>query len=256
MTDATFPSHLPLEWLETSSGRLAFRHYPGAADRDLPGVLYLGGFQSSMDGEKAQFLVSECLKRGQQVTCFDYRGHGETGGDMAGLGIASWRDDAVAVLDKVCKGPQILAGSSMGGWVMTLVWQARPGRVTRLAGIAAAPDFTEDLIRPKLTADHLADLARQGYIRVDSRYDPEGYEITASLLEQGAQNRVLDKRYKIDIPVALLHGDADPDVPAQQSQKLYDCFDGEDVSLTLLKGGDHRLSADKWLRHVGRVVFG
>lgn len=254
--DATLLTQMDVQWLDTGDARLAYRHDPGQADSGLPGVFYLGGFQSSMEGEKALYLIEECRRRGQQITCFDYRGHGQTGGGMAGLGVVAWQEDALAILDQVCKGPQILVGSSMGGWVMMLVWQSRAARIAKMVGVASAPDFTEDLIRPALTADHLRSLQQDGFIRVDSRYDPDGYEITADLLEQGVANRVLAQTYKVDIPVVLLHGDADLDVPLAQSQKLFDCFDGADVSLRILKGGDHRLSDKVGLRQLGQAVFG
>lgn len=245
---------LPTQFLKANGANLAYRHYAGSAYGDLPGILFLGGFQSSMDGEKAQFLTEMAMARGQQVTCFDYRGHGATGGSLDGLGIASWVADAEAILAQVCEGPQILVGSSMGGWVMTLLWRRQPHRFVKLIGIAAAPDFTEDLMKPKLSPEGWQQIQETGSLRIPSLYDDEGYILTKELFDQGAANRVLTQKHDIDIPVELIHGDADPDVPVTQSQKLFDCLNGDNIALKILKGGDHRLSEPRWLRHIHQAV--
>ncbi len=208
-----------------------------------PGVVFLGGFKSDMTGTKAQALEQWCRTQGRAFVRFDYFGHGRSSGDFTDGTIGHWRADVLAVLDKLTSGPQVLVGSSMGGWLMLLAALARPQRVAALLGIAAAADFTEDLIRSRLTAPMQLALAQTGQISVPSDYDPDPYPITRRLLDEGREHLLLrDSHLAIDCPVRLLHGMEDVDVPWSTSVRISDQLASDNVRITLVKDGDHRLS--------------
>lgn len=208
----------------------------------LPGVIFLSGFKSDMRGSKATALADFCRSRGQGFLCFDYFGHGETGGDFAEGTIGIWRDDAIAALDALSEGPQIIVGSSMGGWLMLLAALARPQRIHGLIGIAAAPDFTEDLIFAALSAADQARLRSEGRLEQPSAYSDDPYLISWKLIEEGRRHLLLREAIGIDCPVRLLHGMADPDVPFAVAMRLTQRLASPDVQLRLIKDGDHRLS--------------
>jgi pimeloyl-ACP methyl ester carboxylesterase len=229
---------------------IAYHRLEGAA----PGVVFLGGFRSDMTGTKALFLEDYCRRRGRAYVRFDYFAHGQSSGDFADGTISRWRDDAVAVIDSLTEGPQILVGSSMGGWIMVLAALARPERVAALVGIAAAPDFTTDLLPNRLSDAQQLELNETGRIVLASSYDPAGYLYTKALVDDGNRNVVLRGAIPLTCPVRLLHGMADESVPWRQSLKLAERLDGRDVALTLVKDGDHRLSRDEDLARLARVL--
>src|ERR1700687_3948821 len=142
---------------------------------EAPGVVFLGGFRSDMTGTKALFLEDYCRRRGQAFVRFDYFGHGASSGDVAQGTIGRWREDAIAIIDSLTEGPQILIGSSMGGWIMLLAALARPQRIAALVGGAAAPDFTEELLWPRLTPAQREAIIEHGRVVLPSAYDPAGY---------------------------------------------------------------------------------
>jgi pimeloyl-ACP methyl ester carboxylesterase len=219
---------------------IAYRRRAGRG----PGVVFLGGFMSDMTGTKAQALDAFCAARGQAFLRFDYFGHGASSGDFALATVGRWEADTLAVLDALTEGPQILVGSSMGGWLMLLAALARPARVRALVGIAAAPDATEALMWPRLPPALRATILVEGAVRVPSAYAPEGYLITRRLIEDGRRHCVMDRPLALSCPVRLLHGMRDPDVPWQTSLALAEHLAGADVQLMLVKDGDHRLSRD------------
>jgi len=229
---------------------IAYHRLAGAA----PGIVFLGGFRSDMTGTKALFLQNYCRQRGRGYVRFDYFAHGRSSGDFADGTISRWRDDAVAVIDSLTEGPQILIGSSMGGWIMVLAALARPARVAALVGIAAAPDFTTDLLPRRLSEAQRRTLFDEGRILLPSTYDPAGYLYTRALVEDGNRNRVLRGDIPLAGPVRLLHGMADESVPWQQSLKLTERLAGGDVTLTLVKDGDHRLSRDQDLARLAAAL--
>jgi len=207
-----------------------------------PGVVFLGGFMSDMTGTKATALEAHCRATGRAFVRFDYLGHGASSGKFEDGTIGRWRDDALAVLDRVTDGPQILVGSSMGGWIALLAALARPERVVGLVGLAAAPDFTRDLMWPSFTPEERDALARDGFIRQPTEYGDEPYVITRKLLDEAERHLLLDRPVGITCPVRLIHGTADPDVPWDVSRRLLERLQSQDVTLTLVKDGDHRLS--------------
>ncbi|HLZ65979.1 MAG TPA: alpha/beta hydrolase [Aliidongia sp.] len=225
-----------------------------SATAGLPGVLFLGGFRSDMTGIKATRLAEFARARGQAFVRFDYRGHGADAANFPNHTVGDWIADATAVLDRLTRGPQILVGSSMGGWIMQHLALARPDRVAGLVGIASASDFTERLMWPKIPEASRARLAADGFITVPSLYDPAGYVITARLIEEGRRHLLLPGPIPIHCPVRLLHGTADPDVPWQLTVELADALASRDVVVSLIKDGDHRLSEPDQLARIEAAV--
>lgn len=168
--------------------------------------------------------------------------------------IGHWAEDAIAVLDSLTQGRQILVGSSMGGWIMLLAALARPARIYALVGVAAAPDFTEDLLWPRLDPAQRQQLREAGAVTLPSEYDPAGYTYRLSLFEDGRRHLVMRRPIALDCPVRLLHGIQDSSVPWQTSLSLAERLTSRDVVVTLVKDGDHRLSREADLARLGRTL--
>lgn len=230
----------PLKLIRDSKDFIAYNRFDQKS-KSLPEVLFLGGFKSDMMGTKATSLDALCQKRGQTFTRFDYFGHGLSSGEFTQGTIGRWLSDTLAMIDQITEGPLILIGSSMGGWLMILAALARPERIHSLIGIAAAPDFTEELIWASLTDSQRHAFVSQGIIQTPSQYENQGFPITLQLVEEGRNHLVLSKALPIYCPVHLIHGDADWDVPSTLSHRLAKCIKSSEVTLTLIKGGDHRL---------------
>jgi len=217
--------------------RLAWRRVAGRG----PAVVWLGGFRSDMAGTKAQALAEWAQAQGRAYVRFDYFAHGESSGEFARGTITRWREDALAVLAELVDGPVVLVGSSMGGWIGCLAAMAEPKGVKAMVLVAPAPDFTEKLMAPEIPPEGRADLAANGVWYRPSLYgDP--YPITRALLEDGARWSILDAEVPIEVPVRVLQGGADPDVPWRHALELANLIQSEDVVFTLIKDGDHRLS--------------
>ncbi len=206
-------------------------------------MVFCGGFKSDMTGTKASALAEACRAQGRACVRFDYFGHGQSSGDFAVGTIGRWAEDVIAVLDALTEGPQVIVGSSMGGWLMLLAALARPERVCGLIGIAPAADFTEDLMWREMPAAVRDALRRDGVWHRPSEYSDDPYPITLRLIEEGRRHLLLDRPIPLRCPVRLLHGMKDADVPWAQSLKLVAALESRDVTLTLVKEGDHRLSA-------------
>jgi pimeloyl-ACP methyl ester carboxylesterase len=250
-------SNAPSILTRDNDSMIAYRHTPGKG----PGVMFLTGFKSDMEGGKALALETFCKERGHAFTRFDYSGHGESSGTFEDGAIGEWADDAVAVLDHVTEGPQILVGSSMGGWMMLLTALARPERVCGLVGIAAAPDFTRDLIPQALNDHQKAELETTGYCEIPNCYDDdEPYRIGKKLLDEGNNHILLDDEIPLEMPVRLIHGLLDEDVPWQTALKIMEKVRSQDVEVQFVKSGDHRLSEPhdiaRLLRTVGALLEG
>ena len=221
---------------------------------ESPGVIFMTGFKSDMTGGKALALEELCKKRGQAYLRFDYSGHGESSGAFEDGTIGEWAGDAVAALDELTEGPQVLVGSSMGGWIMLLTALARPERVAGLVGTAAAPDFTEDLIPGDLSAEQKEQLQAQGFAIIPNCYYGEPYKITKELLDEGRNHLLLRGEIPLDCPVRLIHGTNDEDVPWQTSLKIAERLRSQDVETLFVKNGDHRLSESEDLNRLCRTV--
>jgi pimeloyl-ACP methyl ester carboxylesterase len=224
--------------LDHDGADIAWRRVAGEG----PTVVWLGGFRSEMAGTKADALAQWAAETGRDFLRFDYFGHGRSGGDFADGTITRWRADALAVIDALTTGPVVLVGSSMGGWLACLATLARPDRVQALVLIAPAADFTSALLEPSLPDDARAALDRAGVWLRPSDYDPAGYPITARLLEDGARWTILPGPISIEVPVRILQGGVDPDVPWRHALTLAHALKTEDVVFTLIQDGDHRLS--------------
>lgn len=218
--------------------RLAWRRVDGAG----PTVVWLGGFMSDMAGTKAQSLADWALANGRAFLRFDYLGHGESSGAFRDGTISRWREDALAAVAALTDGPLVLVGSSMGGWISCLVAAVIPERLHALVLIAPAADFTEALMKPGFPPEAFAALERDGEWIRPSLYDEGGYPITRALLEDGARWSILPGPVPIEVPVRVLQGREDPDVPWLHALELANAIKGQDVVFTLIKDGDHRLS--------------
>jgi pimeloyl-ACP methyl ester carboxylesterase len=227
--------------------------YAALAGRS-PGVVFLHGFRSDKNGDKALALEAWCRRRGQAFVRFDTFGHGESSGRFEDGTIGRWADDAVHVLDALTEGPQVLVGSSMGAWLMLLAARRRPERVAGLVGIAAAPDFTER-IWTALSGAQRKELLGTGRVLIPSDYG-EPYPITRALIEEARAHLLLEEAIPVGCPVRLLHGLRDADVPWETSLQLQQRLTSEDVQLTLVKDGDHRLSRPQDLALLGTVLEG
>ena len=241
----------PPETLVTPEGRrIAYRRTPGQG----PGVVFLGGFRSDMEGTKALHLEDWARARGCAFLRFDYSGHGASSGDFLDGAIGDWAADAMAAISALTEGPQVLVGSSMGGWIACLVARAMPERVAGLVGIAAAPDFTEDSIWAGFSEDQRLALAETGRIELPSDYSDEPYVITRRLIEDGRRNLVLRAPLPLPVPVRLLQGTEDTDVDTSVALRLLAHAESPDMRLTLVKGADHRFSTPDCLALVARTV--
>ena len=240
----------PCYWTREDGARIAYRRVSGRS----PTVVFLGGFSSDMTGTKATHLDAWCRERGQAYLRFDYQGHGASSGQFVDGTIGTWRDDALAVIEGCTEGSLLLVGSSMGAWIMLLVAGALAGRVGGLVGLAAAPDFTEELIWRRLTAKSRAELMGTGVVHVPSEYTVEGCAISLALIKEGREHLLLDTRIAVECPVRLLHGADDSDVPWEMSSRLLEALIAPDVTLELIKGGDHRLSTPADLARLTRTL--
>jgi len=229
---------------------IAFRRESGRG----PGIVFFSGFNSSMAGTKASWLAERCRRERRAFLRFDAFGHGESSGRLAEGTVGRWKEDALALLYRLTEGPQLLIGSSMGAWIAALVAEARPQRIAGFVGIASAPDFTRELIEPSLSEEARAAIARDGVWLRPSAYGPDPYPIAKRALEEAEAHLILARQIRIGFPVRLLHGTADPDVPASLSLRLMRALDGPDTAVTLIPGGDHRLSGERDLDLLGRAI--
>ena len=228
------------DFIEGPNGAIACEALPGAP----PTVVFLGGLRSDMTGTKASFLRTFCAARGQAFLRFDYSGHGASAGRFEDGTIGAWTADSLAAIAARTEGMLVLVGSSMGGWVMLEVALAIPARIAALVGIAAAPDFTEELLWEAFDAGQREALLRDGVLTVPNPYDPAGYRIGRALIEEGRTRLRLRGPIPITAPVRLLHGQRDAEVPWRTALRLADRLASEDVRVTLVKDGDHRLSRE------------
>lgn len=224
------------------------------SDGDAPGVIFLGGFMSDMTGTKACELETFCRHRGHAFIRFDYQGHGQSSGDFTDGTIGLWADDALAILDELTSGPQILVGSSMGGWIALLTALARPDRVAGLLGIAAAPDFTEELMWQRFNEDARAAIEADGVYHEPSEYEDSPYPITKALIEDGRTHLLLQRPIAVHCPVRLLHGMKDEAVPWTTAPRIAEALLSDEVRVSLIKDGDHRLSRDQDLMRMRMLV--
>ena len=236
--------------LTTPQGRrIAYHQTEGQG----PGVVFLGGFKSDMGGTKAVFLEEWATAQGRAFLRFDYSGHGDSSGAFEDGAIGDWAQDAAEAITRLTTGPQILVGSSMGGWISLLMTQRIPQKVAGLVTIAAAPDFTEDSMWAGFTEAQKQELDQAGRVALPSDYgDP--YIITRRLIEEGRDNLVLRAPLPLPFPVRFLQGTADADVDMSVALRLLDHATGPDMRLTLVDGADHRFSDEDCLALIARSI--
>lgn len=233
---------MPTHFHTTQTGhRIAYQHLPGSA----PGVLFCCGFRSDMESTKASTLAAWCEKNGVGFTRFDYHGHGQSEMDFAEFRIGKAASDALEILDHVAHTPQLIVGSSMGGWVGLLAALARPEKVCGLIGVAAAPDFTDRLMRARMNDAQRAALEAEGVVWVYSESTHTDYPISQEFLNEARTHLVLDDLIPLEIPIHLFHGQADADVPWETALVLANQIVGRNVNITLIKDGDHRLNREQ-----------
>ena len=236
---------------------VAVRRQDGA----VPGLFWLSGYKSDMKGTKAEAIAQWAQLQGRACVRFDYSGHGESDGKFTDGTIGRWLGESLAVFDACCRGPQILIGSSMGGWLALLLVRALrqrgkegPASVAGLVLIAPAIDFTEELMWKRFTPEIKRELAEKGVWERPSAYSPEPYLVTKRLIEEGRDHLLLGGMIETGCPVRILQGVEDPDVPWQHAKALVARLASDDVVLTLIKDGDHRLSRPEDIERMLRAV--
>lgn len=245
------------QFIEVGNRRIAVRHRAGSE----PGLVWLGGYRSDMRGTKAEALDDWTARTGRAFTRHDYSGHGESGGAFADGTISRWLEESLAVFRRFTQGRQILVGSSMGGWIALRMVQelqkaGEGGRVAGLLLIAPAPDFTLELVEPQLTDAQRRDLAEKGWFGEPSQYSDDPYVYTRALFEDGERNRVLSGIVDTHCPVHILQGMQDPDVPYLHALRLVEHLPADDVTLSLVRDGDHRLSRPQDIAMLIRAAEG
>lgn len=219
-----------------------------------PGIVFLGGFRSDKEGTKALSLEEWAQQNGRAFLRFDYSGHGQSAGDFLNGSIGDWAGDALAIIEGLTEGPQILVGSSMGGWISLLIARDFPERVAGLVTIAAAPDFTEDSMWAGFSEAQKSALMSEGQIALPSDYSDEPYIITQRLIEEGRDRLVLRRPLNLPFPVRFLQGTADADVELSVALRLLNHAKGKDMRLTLVKDADHRFSTPDCLSLIVEAI--
>ncbi len=241
--------------LNQKGQRVAYVYSPsGTGGKNLPVVMFLGGFRSDMGGTKALYLEEQCKLRGQGFVRFDYTGHGVSDGRFEDGAIGLWKEDAKSVLDQVVRGDVVLVGSSMGGWISLLLLLDCPERVAGVVGIAAAPDFTKE-IEARLSPEQMDILMRNGRIEVENDYSDDPYIFTRELIEDGRKNSILDGSYMINVPMVLVQGKQDADVPWEKALRIQAAFRGGHTDVVFVDDGDHRLSKPDELEVIWDAVM-
>ncbi|MBI1391907.1 MAG: alpha/beta fold hydrolase [Alphaproteobacteria bacterium] len=235
---------------EGPNGRIAYERIDGSG----PVPVWFGGFRSDMTGGKANRLAAWARSVGRGYLRFDYSGHGVSDGKFVDGCISSWTADALAAIDQLTDGKLIFVGSSMGAWIGALCARARPERLHAFVGLAPAPDFTKEIMLPGLPKGMKRRLQEDGQAPLPSVYDEEPTIITQKLFDDGEQNLVLQDGIDFNGPVRLLQGMRDPDVPWRHAIRFAEAFSSDDVVLTLIKDGDHRLSREEDLVRLVNTV--
>ena len=236
----------------TETDHIAYHRFLG----NTPGIIFLAGHGSDMEGSKALHLEKWARTNGQAFLRFDYRGHGKSSGSIDSTNISDWTEDVITAIDELSEGPQILVGSSLGGWLMLNAALARPKRVVSLVGVAAAPDFTEDLIWAELNASQRSYMQSEGRIVLPNPYADEPVVYPYHLVEDGRNHLRLRSNLNINLPIRLLHGMQDAEVPWQTAVRIAECTVGNDVRLHLVKDAGHRFSEPKQLALIEQVTSG
>ena len=254
MTDSPSPRKLARPGHDGSAAEEIAYLVEAPARPAATGLTWLGGFKSDMTGTKASALGDWARSANRHLLRFDYYAHGASSGDFREATVGRWLNDALAAIAQLAQGPQVLIGSSMGGWVALLAALARPERVKGLVLIAPAPDFTEELMWKGFSHEVKETLRRDGLYREPSDYDDEPYEITMKLIEEGRNHLILGKPIPLTCPVRILQGMKDTDVPWQHAMRLVETLESGDVTINLSKSGDHRLSTPEDIARLTQTI--
>ena len=245
----TLPLNQEPQWLDAANGdRIAYRCLPGKG----PLLLWLGGFLSDMQGAKIACLWEHCRQEGWPFLCFDYFAHGETGGDFGSANVSRWRDNVLAVADGLTEGPVIAVGSSMGAHMLSLLIQARPGKVAAAGFLAPAADFVTKLMLPSLSPEEHRQYEVSG-VHMMPGYD-RPVPLSKAFFEDAARYDVLNGSMAFEGPVCVLHGMDDRLVPWRHGVRLLETLTSRDGRLELIKDGDHRLSRPQDLARLVAMV--
>lgn len=245
-----------LSYFDASQGhKLAYIYTPARkSGENLPAVVFLGGFKSDMEGTKALYLQEQCKKREQAFLRFDYSGHGRSEGEFVDGTIGSWAQDAKDIINNILAGQDlILVGSSMGGWISLRLLIDRPDNIRAVVGIAAAPDFTKDIEAQMRDEDRVM-MQELGRLEVANDYSDQPYIFTKDLIEDGRQQFVLTQAHSINVPLILLQGKQDADVPWKKAISIQSCFGHDNTEIVFIEDGDHRLSRDQDLALIDAQV--
>lgn len=241
--------------IDVQGQQLAYQYFP----RDLtrPGVTFLSGFRSSMHASKSLFLKQFCADHNLSYLCFDYQGHGQSSGRFEDGSIGLWKKNAQTIIQNVTGDqPQLLIGSSMGGWIMLLLALEKPHRIHSLIGIATAPDFPQKLILTRLNPQQRQDLASKNHCEIPVPERKDAYKITQAFLTESVDHHVLDQpALNINCPVVLLQGMEDPEVPWHCAIELTERITSKDVTTILIKNGNHSLSTPAELQLLGNQIL-
>ena len=227
--------------------KIAYKKFEGKS-KNKPGILFLGGLASDMEGTKANYLEEWCRASDNSFLRFDYSGHGLSDGIFTDGSILKWSEDAISVLDNLTNKKQLLIGSSMGGWIALILSKKRPNKIHSLLGIAAAPDFTEDLMWDKFSLEEKNKITSQGIIEQVSEYSDEPYKISKNLIFESRNCFVLREKLVLNFPVRLLQGTQDKDVPINTAINLINHITCNDARLEILKNADHSFSTEACLK--------
>ncbi len=235
------------KYIKTPEGRRIAYH---KTEGRQPTVIFCGGYMSDMEGTKAIFLEKTCAELGLSYIRFDYSGHGKSPGKFEEGTIGNWKDDALAVVEQLTENDVVVVGSSMGGWIGLLLTIALGKRVKAFIGIAAAPDFTRELMWDKYSPSIKQILKTDGIYLEPSDYSDEPYKVSYGLIQDGENHIILNKPIKIDCPIRLFHGLKDNDVPSEYSMRISEKVTSDDVIISFNKAGDHRLSSPEDLERL------
>ncbi len=235
---------------------LAYNKYSSKNSNNKPGLIFLGGFKSDMSGTKAEAIAGFAKEHDYDLIRFDYFGHGKSSGKFIDGTIGLWLENSLTIIDQLTNKPQILIGSSMGGWMMLLAALARPEKIVGLVGLAAAPDFTEELIWEFLSYEQKQKIEEDKMIDFNNEFCDEPYPISLQLIKEARAHLLLNKEeIPIHSPIRLIHGMDDKDVPYSTSIRIAEQVTSRDVSVNLIKNAGHRLSQPEELEVIYKTIL-
>lgn len=240
-------------FIQVAGRTIAYHHFKGCSEK--PAVIFCGGYMSDMEGSKALFFEEFCKSQNISFIRFDYSGHGQSSEKFTDGTIGSWTEDAVGIVEELISGDFIIIGSSMGGWIGLLLGEKYSARVTAFIGIAAAPDFTRDLMWNGYDEAIKTQLRETGVYLEPSEYSDEPYHISYEFITEADQHLILERGINLTCPVRLFHGCEDEDVPPEWASKISSAVASDDVISMMIKKGNHRLSTAADLKRYASEIL-